>query len=306
MTQLIVLARQVDSHAVTRFAEAPLPAGAHLSVVDPHTYYLELAGGAPQVSFGGKAVLSEPTVVIPRLGSLTTEYALSALEWLERAGAATLNSAAALLRLRHKFSALGRLADAGLAVPDSVMLHTPSDVAPAVAKLGGYPVVVKFIRGSQGIGVVYAPDESVVASVLEALNLVQYDVMLQRYYPAGARRDLRVLVLGGEPRWAVARRTPGGGFRSNLHRGGEAARAKPRKQTLELAARAAAVFELGLAGVDIIESKRGPLVLEVNASPGFQAIELVYEEDIAAEILKYAASLAGSNASPALAGQSGA
>jgi ribosomal protein S6--L-glutamate ligase len=167
------------------------------------------------------------------------------------------------------------------------MLRTPNDLAPAVERLGGYPLVLKFIRGSQGVGVVLATEESVARSVLEALNLVQYDALLQRFYPEAQGSDTRVLVLGGAARWAVTRTSREGGFRSNFHRGGTAAARALTPEIARLAEEAAQLFELGLAGVDLIEGPHGPLVLEVNGSPGFETIEHAHGVDVAVEILQY-------------------
>jgi ribosomal protein S6--L-glutamate ligase len=293
MRNIVLLTRQPDAHAVVRLnAAAATRADFALHSVDPHEYYLYLTGGLAHAACPRPGCAPAESVLIPRLGSLATEYALAALDMLERQGARTLNRCAGLLRLRHKFLALAELAGAGLPVPDSVMLRAPSDLEPAVARLGGYPVVLKFIRGSQGVGVVYAPDASVAGSVLEALNLVQYDVMLQRYLPAAAAGDTRVLVLAGRARWAVRRESPPGGFRSNLHRGGTPSALELTPQLAELAERCAAVFGLGLAGVDIADSDAGPVVMEVNASPGFNTMETVYGADVAGAILDAALALA--------------
>ncbi len=292
MRNVVLLTRQPDNHAVARLsAAAARRTELALHVVDPHEYYLYLTGSLPQAVHPAPACDPAQSVLIPRLGSLATEYALAALDMLERQGARTLNSCAGLLKLRHKFLALAELAGAGVAVPDSVMLRAPSDLAPAVARLGGYPVVLKFIRGSQGVGVVFAPDASVAGSVLEALNLVQYDVLLQRYYPAAADHDTRVLVLNGRARWAVRRISPPDGFRSNLHRGGTPSALELTPPLAALAEQCARVFGLGLAGVDIADGSAGPLVLEVNASPGFATIETVYGADVAGAILDAALAL---------------
>ena len=295
--RVVVLTRQPDSHAVTRLKEAASKRELPLHAVDPHELYLQLitaepaTAAAPGVAHPALGEDWRGTVVLPRLASLATEYSLAALDLLERAGARAVNGYGALLRLRYKFGALAELRAAELEVPETVMLRAPSDIAPAVEQLGGYPVVLKFIRGSQGVGVIFAPDAATVTSVVEALNLVQYDVMLQRYYPRGAGSDLRVLVLGGEPRWAVRRQAGPDGFRANFHRGGTAETEELSAELAEVARRAAAVFGLGLAGVDLIEGDEGLLVLEVNASPGFQAIEECHQVDVAAAILDYVGQL---------------
>lgn len=282
----MLLTRQPETHAVMRLSACAAERDdLTLYIVDPHEYYLYLTGGLARAAHPNPGCSPASSVLIPRLGSLATEYALAALDMLERQGTSTLNSCHGLLRLRHKFLAQAELAGAGIAVPDSVMLRMPNDLGPAVTRLGGYPVVLKFIRGSQGVGVVFAPDASVAGSVLEAMNLVQYDVMLQRYLPQAAAGDTRVLVLGGRARWAVRRESPPGGFRSNLHRGGTPSAHELSPELAMLAERAAAVFGLGLAGVDIADSDEGLMVMEVNASPGFNTIETVYGVDVAGAIL---------------------
>jgi len=290
MPTALVLTRQSDSYSAFRFMEAAKRHSLPLELLDPHLLYLYVIDGQSQVALNGRALDAAELRVIPRLGSTATEYSLAALELLEQAGARSLNPSSALFAMRNKFIALAALSAAGIPVPESAMLRAPCDIAPVIERLGGYPVVLKFIRGSQGVGVIYAPDETAVTSVLEAMNLIQYDVLVQRYYPWAAQRDVRVLVLGGEARWAVERVSGGGRFRSNFHRGGQAGAVELPVEAVELAVRAAGVFRLGLAGVDLIESPGGLLVMEVNSSPGFETIETVHSVDVAAEILRFALS----------------
>lgn len=296
--RIVVLTRQPDAHGITRLVEAAGKLGVNLHTIDPHELYLRLARagdrtGTAQAQVEHATLGSDwrTTVILPRLASLATEYSLNALEALERAGARSINGCRGLLRLRHKFTALNELASAGLPVPDTIMLHSPSEIAPAVKQLGGYPMVLKFVRGSQGVGVIFAPDAATVTSVVEAMNLVQYDVMLQRFYPQARERDQRILVINGEPRWAVIRQAAPGAFRANFHRGGSAKAVELEATATDLARRAAACFELGLAGVDLIESEHGWLVLEVNGSPGYATIEQAHGVDVAAEIITVAMNL---------------
>ena len=287
--RIVVLTRHPEVHGAARLEQAAQAAGVELHLVDAHEF--ELATGP--ASAGRVAAVRHPhlgevwasTAVIPRLGSLATEYSLAALDMLERSGAVSLNSYYGLTSLRHKFSALAELAAAHCPVPETEMLRAPADIAPAVERLGGYPVVIKFIRGSQGVGVIIAPDAATVTSVVEAMNLVQYDVMLQRCYPVARETDLRVLVIGGEPRWAVRRRAGDGAFRANFHRGGHAEPIALTPERYDLATRATECFGLGLAGVDLIETDDGLLVLEVNGSPGYQAVEEAHGADVAAAII---------------------
>jgi ribosomal protein S6--L-glutamate ligase len=287
--QLIVLTRHAGNHASSRFRTAR--PGLRVLLLDPFELELRLNSGHPAVLAGEHQLDCRTSTLVPRIGSLAPEYSLSVLEYLCNAGARSLNPLAGLLRLRHKFTMLGVLAAAGLPVPDSALLRATADFETAVQGLGGYPVVMKFVRGGQGVGVIKAPDGDTVRSVLEALNLLQYDVLLQRYLPGAAQSDLRVLVLGGRARWAIRRSSSAGRFRSNFHRGGSVVPAEIDPEAGQLAERAAAAFDLGLAGVDIAEDEGRRYILEVNGSPGFEATEQAHGADIAGAILDYAATL---------------
>jgi len=287
VSRIIVLTRHPQNHASGRFAAARPQAD--LALLDPFELELRLAAGAAEVWMTGRRLNCAGCVVVPRIGSLAPEYTLNVLEHMVAAGARSLNPHAGLLRLRHKFSMLGALAGAGLPVPDSALLRSTADFDTTVEQLGGYPVVLKFVRGGQGVGVIKAPDGDTVRSVLEALNLLQYDVLLQRYLPGAAQSDLRVLVLGGVARWAIQRTSGAGRFRSNFHRGGSVVPAEITPEVADLAQRAAAAFGLGLAGVDIAEEDGRRYILEVNSSPGFEATEGAHGADIAGAILDYAA-----------------
>jgi ribosomal protein S6--L-glutamate ligase len=286
---VIILTRHPDNHACSRFREARPQLD--LRFLDPFTLELRLDTGTAQVWQAGRQLDVQQAAVVPRIGSTSPEYGLNVLEHLVESGAASINPPAGLLRLRHKFSMLSALACAGLPVPDSVMLRHQAGFDDAVQQLGGYPVVLKFVRGGQGIGVIKAQDADTIRTVLEGLNLLQYDALLQRFHPAAAESDTRVLVLGGRARWAIRRSSSGGRFRSNFHQGGSAVAVEINAELKGLAEAAAAVFGLGLAGVDIAEDGGKRYLLEVNSSPGFEATETAHAEDIAGAILDHAAGL---------------
>ncbi len=296
LPQLILLTRKPDASATRRFLEAGAARAAQfeLHMLDAHELVLGMQDGVlslchPRVDFP-----QGRTVFIPRMGSLATDYAVYALDVIRRCGFPLLNPPEALTPLRCKFNALAQLAAAGLPVPDSLLLRSPADLPAAAAALGGYPLVLKFIRGSQGVGVILANGPDAVDSVLSAMNVVNYDVMLQRYYPRAARESYRVLVIGGSSRWAVRLHSNGDSFRSNHHLGGGAGPAELTDELAELADRASAAFELGLAGVDIVYRDDGTaMLLEVNAAPGFETIESQHGVDAAGAILDYTASLLG-------------
>jgi ribosomal protein S6--L-glutamate ligase len=284
---VIILTRHPENHASGRFRAARPQID--LRLMDPFALELRLVEGLPRIWHDGSEIDVSSAVILPRIGSTAPEYSLNVLEHLTLAGARSVNPPTGLLRLRHKFVMLCELARAGLAVPDTVMLRNQGDFENAVERLGGYPVVLKFVRGGQGVGVIKAQDGDTISTVLEGLNLLHYDAMLQRFHAGAAQSDLRVLVLGGQARWAIRRSSAAGRFRSNFHQGGSAAPAAIDPPLRDLAERSAAVFGLGLAGVDIAEDHGRHYVLEVNSSPGFEATEAAHQADIAGAILDYAA-----------------
>jgi ribosomal protein S6--L-glutamate ligase len=287
MPRIIVLSRHPENHASLRFSTARPQLDVQL--IDPFSVELRLSAGTAQIWHGGVALPAGECVIVPRIGSISPEYSLNVLDHWVAAGAHSINPPAQLLRLRHKFAMLAGLAAAGLPVPDSTLLRSTADFETAVLQLGGYPVVLKFVRGGQGVGVIKAPDGDTVRSVLEALNLLQYDVLLQRYLPGAAQSDLRVFVLGGQARWAIRRSSAAGRFRSNFHRGGSVEPAEIDAESRRLAEQAARAFGLGIAGVDIAEDAGRRYILEVNSSPGFEATERAHGADIAGAVLDYAA-----------------
>jgi ribosomal protein S6--L-glutamate ligase len=289
VVSIAILTRHPDNHANQRFRAAR--PHLDLALLDPFALELRLHAGRPEVWQGGAQLDLAATAVLPRIGSTAPEYSLNVLEHLAAAGARCVNPPAGLLRLRHKFNMLAELAAAGLPVPDSIMLRSQAGFEGAVEQLGGYPVVLKFVRGGQGVGVIKAQDADTVRTVLEGLNLLQYDAMLQRFHPGAAQADTRVLVLGGRARWAIRRSSADGRFRSNFHQGGSASAAELDSELAALAQQAAGAFGLGLAGVDIADDNGRRYVLEVNSSPGFEATEAAHGADIAGAILDYAASL---------------
>lgn len=287
LPRILVLSRNPAAHGVNRLMEAAaLRSDCELHVIDPHTLRLHNSAAGPQVSHDQLNLSPGNLVLLPRIASLASEFALYCLEQLEATGVPSLSSFGGLSALRHKFSALTALTQAGIPVPDSVLLRNQSELAPAVDSVGGYPLVLKFIRGSQGIGVIVAEREDTVRSVLDALNAVQYDVLLQRYIPEAATLGTyRVLVIEGQARYAVHLTPAAGRDHSNVHAGGQARVQELTPQLAELSERATAVFGIGLAGVDLVEMQGELAILEVNGSPGFAQPEILHNADIASELL---------------------
>lgn len=294
--KVLLLTRMPSGNSVQRFvAVAQGRSDCELHVLDPHTIRLHTGESGTRISHDELQFDPADCVLLPRLASLSTEFALHALEQLERLGIPSICPFEGLRGLRHKYSALVALSQAGLPVPDSVMLRNLAQLQPAVDSVGGYPLIIKFIRGSQGVGVIRADREDTVRSVLEAMNLVQYDVLLQRYIPeAASRGTLRVLVVGGKARLAVHLTPAEGRDRSNVHAGGLAAKHELSSELAMIAERSCEVFSIGTAGVDLVDTDSGLMLMEVNGSPGFEMPEELYGLDIAGEILDSALALRSS------------
>lgn len=320
---LVVLSRNPYLYSVKRFLAAAVALGYEAEVIDPFQIAVEVGAmphytqpplfanstrnkgtdehtnEKPQKSCvyrGSKRF--NASVVINRLSSLACEYSVQVLTGFERSGALTVNPAYPTASYRHKFSALSALESAGLPVPETRLIRSGQDINRAVTELGGPPVILKFARGTQGLGVIWAESFDAISSITESLNLIQYDVMIQRYYSSARELDLRVIVLGGKPILAVKRVAGNDDFRSNFHRGGTLHRYELNDELADLASRAANALGLNFAGVDIILGNGDadysgslpgrPLVLEVNLSPGFEGLDNVYGCDIAREVVKWA------------------
>ena len=288
--RILVMTRNPTGYVTGRLVEAAAGrSDCELHLLDPHTLRLHLSAAGPHISHDSLELDPASCVLLPRLASLSSEFALYSLEMLEAWGIPSLSPFSGLSRLRHKFSALQQLAAAGLPVPDSVLCRNQSELQPAIDSVGGYPLMLKFIRGSQGVGVILAEREDVVRSVLDALNLMQYDVMLQRYIPEAATLGTyRVFVIEGRACFAAHLTPAEGRDRSNVHAGGHSRVQALTPELRELAERATAVFGLGQTGVDLVETQQGLMLMEVNGSPGFEALEAVHGADVATLLLEAA------------------
>ncbi len=232
------------------------------------------------------ALLSPPALVLPRIGSISDEYSLTVLRAFEAAGFAEVNSAGALMHVRNKVTALIELASAGFPVLPFALLRTPSDVSAAAKKLGGFPVMVKFIRGAQGLGVMKASDAATAEAIVGAFNALGFDVYLEHFCPPRRSRDARVLVVRGKVLAAMERVRGRNDYRANVHKGARPKSYEPTEGECALAVRAARHFKLGLCAVDFLRTPDGDFILEVNASPGFTGISKATGRDVAEAVLR--------------------
>ncbi|HET8898805.1 MAG TPA: 30S ribosomal protein S6--L-glutamate ligase [Rhodanobacteraceae bacterium] len=283
--KLAILSRNSRLYSTRRLVEAGRARGHVMRVLDPLRCYMRIAQGAFALHYRGRA-LSGIDAVIPRIGASVTFYGTAVLRQFEMMGAYTPNPSAAVQCARDKLRSLQRLAREGLAMPVTAFGDNPDDTADLLAMIGEPPHVIKLNEGAQGQGVVLAEKRSASQSVVEALRGLYADFLVQEFIAEAGGHDLRCLVVGKKVVAAMERSATPGDFRANLHRGGSGATVQLTAEERRMALRAAATLGLGVAGVDLLRSARGPLLLEVNASPGLEGIETISGVDVAGAIIE--------------------
>ena len=284
--KLAILSRNAKLYSTRRLVEAARERGHTVRTLDPLRCYMRIASDGFAMHYKGKEI-SGYHVVIPRIGASVTRYGSAVLRQFELMGSYTPNSSDAILRARDKLRSHQLLAAQGIGMPATVFGDNPDDTMDLLSMLGPPPHVVKLNEGTQGAGVMLTEKLSASRGVIEALRGLYAQFLVQEFIPEAKGADLRCFVVGGRVVAAMKRQAPKGDFRSNLHRGGTARAASASAAEQETAIRAARVLGLGVAGVDLIRSRRGPLVLEVNASPGLEGIEEATGTDVAGEIVDY-------------------
>jgi ribosomal protein S6--L-glutamate ligase len=225
--------------------------------------------------------------VIPRVGASITFYGSAIVRQFEMMGVFCLNSSLAITRSRDKFRALQLLSRKGIDMPITGFAHSPDDVDDLINMVNGPPLVIKLIEGTQGIGVVLAETSKAAHSVIQAFFGLKENIMVQEYIKESRGRDIRCFVIGNKVVAAMQRKARPGDFRSNVHRGGHAESIRITAEERDIAIRTAKIMGLNVAGVDLLRSDRGPLVMEVNSSPGLEAIESISKKNIAGLIIEY-------------------
>ena len=283
--KIAILSRNSRLYSTRRLIEAARKRGHVVRVLDPLRCYARVAPGALALRYKGKAV-RDIDCVIPRIGTSTTFYGTAVLRQMEMMGVYTPNSAEAVLRARDKLRCLQLLAAQGIEMPVTVFGDNPDDTADVLALIGEPPHVIKLNEGSQGTGVVLAEKRSSSQSVIEAFRGLYANFLVQEFIPEANGSDLRCFVVGNKVVASMQRDASPGEFRANLHRGGQACAAILSGEERRIALRATKALGLGVAGVDLLRSRRGPLLLEVNASPGLEGIEAATGVDVAGAIIE--------------------
>jgi ribosomal protein S6--L-glutamate ligase len=290
-----ILSRLSFGYSVERLREACYRRGHRVRVLDTLQLSPAVGQGAPLL-YRNKP-LSRFDAVIARIGPSVSSYGTAVVEQFEHAGVATLPNARAIRVCRDKFRALQVLSRHGLPVPATVLVRDRAGVRAAVAAVGGVPVILKPVEGSQGTGVILAETTRLAEAVVETLLLARKGVLVQHFVKESRGRDLRVLVVGARVVASMQRRAAPDEFRSNVHRGGRIEKTQLAPELVGIAERAALVLGAGVAGVDLIESRAGPLVLEVNSSPGLEGIERATGADVASAVLEHLENVVGESRS---------
>jgi len=296
--KLAILSRNTKLYSTRRLVAAARERGHTVRVLDPLRCYMRIAPGQFQLHYQGKALVGIDAV-IPRIGASVTRYGTAVLRQLELMGAYTPNSCDAILRARDKLRCHQLLAGEGVGLPTTVFGDNPDDTSDLLALLGKPPHVIKLVEGSQGNGVVLAESSSASRNVIDAFRGLYANFLVQEFIAEAKGADIRCFVVGDAVVAAMRRQGEKGEFRSNLHRGGQATSVKLSSAERETALRAAKVMGLEVAGVDLLRSRRGPLVLEVNSSPGLEGIEGASGVDVAGAIIDHLAARAPGRKRPA-------
>jgi ribosomal protein S6--L-glutamate ligase len=283
--KIAILSRNSSLYSTKRLKEAAAVRGHEVVVVDYLRCYMDISARHPRVLFRGEEV--SPDAVIPRIGATYTFYGAAVVRQFEMAGIFTLNDSQSISRSRDKLRSLQLLSRAGVGLPTTSFAHSTQDIDGLLDVVGGPPVVVKLLEGTQGLGVVLAETKKAAESVISAFRQLDANILVQEFIKEARGADIRAFVVGGKVVAAMKRQGPAGDFRSNLHRGGRAEGVKLTPAERATAVRAAKTMELNVAGVDLVRSEGGPMVLEVNSSPGLEGIEGVSGVDIADTIVEY-------------------
>ncbi|MBM0746588.1 30S ribosomal protein S6--L-glutamate ligase [Pantoea eucrina] len=284
--KMALLTRDSTLYSSQRLRAAAEARGHQIAMIDPLSCYMNINAALPAVHYQGE-ILSHFDAVIPRIGTATTFYGTAVLRQFELLGSYPLNESVAITRARDKLRSLQLLAREGIDMPVTGIASSPDDTGDLIRMVGGAPLVVKLVEGTQGIGVVLAETRQAAESVIDAFRGLNAHILVQEFIKEARGRDIRCLVIGDRVVAAIGREAKEGEFRSNLHRGGTAHPVTISDRERDIAIKAAATLGLAVAGVDILRAGRGPLVMEVNASPGLEGIEGCTGLDIATMMIDW-------------------
>ena len=290
--KIVILSRNKQLYSTRRIIEAGEAKGHEMIVIDPLKCNIEIEKKNPRIFYNGE-YLTGVDAVIPRIGASITFYGTTVVRQFEMMKVFTATESQALIRSRDKLRSLQILARAGVGLPKTVFTDSMKNTEQVINAVGGAPLVIKLLEGTQGLGVVLAESKNAAESILEAFGGLKARVIAQEFIEEAGGADIRVFIIDGVVIGAMKRQGKEGEFRSNLHRGGSANIIELTDEEENTALRAAKSLGLSIAGVDLLQSNKGPLVLEVNSSPGLEGIETATKKNIAKELIKYVERNAG-------------
>ena len=283
---IAVLSTNAELYSTRRLIDSIQTRGHRASVVDHLKCQVVIEGGKPAVFYRGEP-LEQIDAIVPRIGASVTDYGCAVVRQFEMMGVFTTAKSQAITRSRNKLRSLQVLSRAGVGLPKTVFAKQPKDLDQLMGLVGGPPVVIKLLEGTQGIGVVLAETTKTARATIEALYGLKANVLIQEFIAEAKGADIRAFVVGGRVIGAMKRQGKEGDFRSNLHRGGNGRVVSLSAEEEQTAISAAQALGLRVAGVDMLQSHRGPLVLEVNSSPGLEGIETTTGQDVAGIIIQH-------------------
>jgi len=284
--KIAVLSRNKSLYSTSRLIEAGEERGHEIEVIDYVRCYMNIASSKPSI-FIGERELNDFDAVIPRIGASQTFFGTAVVRQFEMMGTYSINESVAISRSRDKLRSLQLLSRKGIGLPVTTFAHDTKATGSLLKLCGGAPVVVKLLEGTQGVGVVLAETKKAAESVIEAFRGLNANILVQQYVKEAGGADIRCFVVGGKVVAAMKRQGAEGEFRSNLHRGGNASLVKISPIERATAVLAAKVMGLNVAGVDLLRSNSGPVVMEVNSSPGLEGIETATKKDVAGTIIEF-------------------
>lgn len=284
--RIVILSRNRSLYSTRRLVESIENKGHKAIVLDHLKCDIVIEQDNPSIYYKGEKI-KHVDAVIPRIGASVTFYGASVVRQFEMMGVPTAVESQALVRSRDKLRSLQVMARSDVGMPKTVFTNYSKEVKKIIDSVGGAPLIVKLLEGTQGYGVVLAPTKKAAESIIEAFHSMKARVIVQEFIQEAKGADIRAFVIGNKVVGAMKRQGKEGEFRSNLHQGGTGELIKLSKRERQVALTAAKVMGLSIAGVDLLQSERGPLVLEVNSSPGLEGIEKTTNQDIASEIINY-------------------
>ncbi|MGH7884176.1 MAG: 30S ribosomal protein S6--L-glutamate ligase [Thermodesulfobacteriota bacterium] len=284
--KIVILSRNKRLYSTKRLYQAAVQRKHDVEVIDFLKCYMVLEKGNPEIYINGKK-LTHVDAIIPRIGASRTFYGTAVVRQFEMMHVFSLNESQSIARSRDKLRSMQIFTREHIGIPVTAFAANPSDIDDLIYEVGGAPLVIKLIQGTQGIGVVLAETKKAAKSVIEAFYGVQANMLIQEFVKEAKGADIRAFVVGGKVVAAMKRQGPDGEFRSNIHRGGSAVGIKLSRQEKTMAIKAAKVLGMNVAGVDMLRSSKGPLIMEVNSSPGLEGIEKATGVDVAGKIIEF-------------------